>query len=87
MNPNATNYERNTGASAQGPAFPSATGSSDVPFTSGVPTPTGSGMVTSSQPVTPSRTGRQSNGAGPITGDVVIAVAGAGLAFAAGMMV
>ncbi|RPA89864.1 Fasciclin-domain-containing protein [Choiromyces venosus 120613-1] len=87
LNPNATNDEPDTGASTQAPAFPSATGSSDVPFTSGVLTPTGSRINTSSPSATSSGTGAQPNSAGSITGNVVIAVIGAALAFAAGIMV
>ncbi|PUU77736.1 FAS1 domain-containing protein [Tuber borchii] len=87
LNPNATNDEPDTGASTQAPAFPSATGSSNVPFTSGVPTPTGSGMAASFPSDTPSGTGRQPNAAASITSNVIIAAAGASLTFAAGMMV
>ncbi|CUS10353.1 unnamed protein product [Tuber aestivum] len=84
LNPNATDDEPDTGASTQAPAFPSATGSSDVPFTSGVPTPTASGIATSSPT---SGTGGQPNAAASITGSAVIAVIGAVLALAASMVV
>ncbi|KAG0640012.1 FAS1 domain-containing protein [Tuber brumale] len=80
LNPSATDDQPDTSASTQAPAFPSATGSSDVPFTSLVPTLTSSGMATSSPTTTP-------NAADSITGNVVVAVVGAALVVVAGMVV
>ncbi|KAG0131308.1 FAS1 domain-containing protein [Tuber indicum] len=83
LNPNDTDDQPDTSASTQAPAFPSATGSSDVPFTSLVPTLTGSGMATSS----PTTSSENPSEAGSITGNAVIAVMGAALVVVAGMMV
>ena len=50
LNPMNATATPNPSASTAAPAFPGASSASDVPYTSGVPTPTGSGVATSEAP-------------------------------------
>ncbi|KAI5850181.1 FAS1 domain-containing protein [Morchella snyderi] len=86
LNPNNTDDDPNTDAGeTQSPAFESATRVNEVPFTSGVPTPTGTSIVT---PSSSSTSSPDQNAASSLKGNVVTGVVvGAAMVFAFAIVV